>query len=124
MQERGITLISVTEHDLGSTDPTRIMFRQILGAIHQYEKSMIVLKLRGARQRMKVRTGRCEGRKPFGSRPGEDMVLNRIRELRSAGLGFDRIAEILNAEGCRPRSGKQWHGNVLNRILTRVETTR
>jgi len=31
------------------------MFRQILGAIHQYEKTMIVLKLRGARQRKKLK---------------------------------------------------------------------
>ena len=123
MQERGITLISVTETDLGSTDPTRIMFRQILGAIHQYEKSMIVLKLRGARQRMKARTGRCEGRKPFGSRPGEDLVLNRMRELRESGLGFDRIADALNTEGFLPRAGKRWHGNVINRLLTRAEAS-
>lgn len=34
MNQRGILLIFVTEPDLGSTDPTRIMFRQILGAIH------------------------------------------------------------------------------------------
>jgi DNA invertase Pin-like site-specific DNA recombinase len=65
MVQRGITLISVTELDLGSTDATRVMFRQILGAIHQYEKTMVVLKLRGARQRMKAREGRCEGAKPY-----------------------------------------------------------
>lgn len=66
MEHRGIRLISVTEPDLGSTDPTRVMFRQILGAIHQYEKTMIVLKLRGARTRARARDGHCEGRKPFG----------------------------------------------------------
>ncbi len=41
--------------------------RQIFGAISEYEKSMIVIKLRGARQRKKARTGRCEG----GHNPGE-----------------------------------------------------
>ena len=44
--------------------------RQIFGAIAEYEKTMIVIKLRGARQRKKARTGRCEGRKPYGHYPG------------------------------------------------------
>src|ERR1700688_2671207 len=31
--------------------------------------------------------------------PGEEKVLNRMRELRALGMGFDRIAVTLNAEG-------------------------
>jgi DNA invertase Pin-like site-specific DNA recombinase len=52
-------------------DPTRILSRQVLGAVAQFEKSVIVLKLRAARERIRRREGRCEGRKPFGSRPNE-----------------------------------------------------
>jgi DNA invertase Pin-like site-specific DNA recombinase len=52
----------VTEPDLCSDDPTRTLMRQVLGAFFEYERSMIVSKLRSARQRMKARTGRCEGR--------------------------------------------------------------
>lgn len=43
----------------------------MMGAVAQYEKSQIVLKLRGARLRKKAKTGRCEGRKPFGYYEGE-----------------------------------------------------
>jgi DNA invertase Pin-like site-specific DNA recombinase len=118
MEQRGITLISVTEPDLGSTDPTRVMFRQILGAIHQYEKTMIVLKLRGARQRKRLAEGKCEGAKPFGFYAGEKKVLQRINELRESGLGFDRIAAQLNAEQFKPRRGKQWWGMTVNQILS------
>jgi len=118
MEQRGIALVSVTEPDLGSTDPTRIMFRQILGAIHQYEKTMIVLKLRGARQRMKAKEGRCEGAKPFGEREGEGAVIDRMKALRASGMGFDRIAAQLNAEGVKPRRGERWHGLTVNRVLT------
>ncbi len=118
MEKRGITLISVTEPDLGSTEPTRVMFRQILGAIHQYEKTMIVLKLRGARMRQKAKTGRCEGAKPYGTLPGEAAVIERMKVLRAEGTGFDRIAAKLNEDGVKPRRGARWHGLTVNKILT------
>jgi DNA invertase Pin-like site-specific DNA recombinase len=118
MKKRGITLVSVTEPDLGSTDPTREMLRQILGAVHQYEKNMIVLKLRVARQRMKVKEGRCEGAKPYGDQPGEQAVIERMKALRATGLGFDKIAAELNREGLKPRRGERWHGLTVNRVLT------
>jgi DNA invertase Pin-like site-specific DNA recombinase len=118
MEKREITLISVTEPDLGSADPTRIMFRQIMGAIHQYEKTMIVLKLRGARQRKKAKDGRCEGAKPYGDRPGEDAVIERMKALRASGMAFDKIAAQLNGEGLKPRRGDRWHGLTVNRVLT------
>jgi hypothetical protein len=42
----------------------------VLGAVSQFEKSVIVAKLRAARTRQRRVTGRCEGRKPFGEHPG------------------------------------------------------
>jgi len=86
--------------------------------VAQYEKSQIVLKLRGARLRKKAKTGRCEGRKPYGAREGEAAVLARVKALRSEGLGFDRIAARLNEEQVPTRTGRPWHGVVINRILT------
>ena len=64
--------------------------------------------------------GRCEGRKPYGTREGEQSVIARMRELRKTGLGFDRIAAALNSEGLKPRAGERWHGVVVNRILANV----
>src|ERR1035441_2662416 len=87
------------------------MLRQFMGAIAQYDKTSIVLKLRGARQRMKATTGRCEGRKPYGARDGEAAVIERMGQLRSSGMAFQRIAEVLNADGIPTRTdGKRWHG--------------
>jgi hypothetical protein len=57
-------------------------------------------------------------RKPYGYFDGEDVVITRMKELRASGLGFDRVAAQLNAEGISPRSGKLWHGLTVNRILT------
>jgi DNA invertase Pin-like site-specific DNA recombinase len=70
-RNRGLTLISVTEPDMCAGDPSRDFIRQVLGAFHQYEKALLVAKLRGARQRKKALTGRCEGKKPYGDRPQE-----------------------------------------------------
>jgi len=72
----------------------------------------------GARARKRAREGRCEGRKPFGYYPGERAALDRIQALRNEGLGFDRIAARLNDENIATRTGKRWHGVVINRILT------
>jgi hypothetical protein len=67
---------------------------------------------------MKAKTGRCEGRKPFGYYDGENAVMERMRTLRDDGLGFDRIAEALNAEGLKPRTGERWWGKTVNNILS------
>jgi hypothetical protein len=54
---------------------------------------------------MKAKTGRCEGRKPYGYYEGEVAILERMRTLRQTDTGFDRIADVLNAEGLKPRTG-------------------
>ena len=95
------------------------MMRQVIGAIAEYEKSMIVLKLRGARNRKRARTGRCEGRKPYGFYPGEKKVIERMKALREQGTAYDKLAEQLTNEGFRTRKGTAWHGYSVQRILAR-----
>jgi DNA invertase Pin-like site-specific DNA recombinase len=114
------TLISATEPDLGEGDPDRKFMRQVLGAVHELDKSKIVLKLRAARQRKKAATGRCEGRKPFGFREGEAEVLARIQSLRASGQTLEQITRTLNAEGIKTRSGGQWFSSTIHNILKKT----
>ena len=116
-KQHGFSIVSVMEPDLMASDPSRIAFRQMMGVFAQYDKSMIVLKLAGARAKKRAREGRCEGRKPFGYYEGEATAVERMRALRNEGLGFDRIARRLNSEGIPTRTGRPWHGVVINRIL-------
>lgn len=118
LRKHGFELISVQEPDLMASDPTRVLMRQLMGAVAQYDKSQIVAKLKGARLRKREQTGRCEGRKPFGYYEGEQCAIDRMAALRASGIGFDRIAAQLNSEGRGTRTGKRWHGMVVNRILT------
>src|SRR5205807_9208055 len=75
-------------------DPSRALIRQILGAVSQYERAMIRLRMRSGRQRKAARGGYAGGRPPYGWRAeGRELVadadeqatLARIRELRAAG---------------------------------------
>jgi len=51
-------VISVAEPDLMASDTTRVLRRQLMGAVAQYDKSQIVLKLRGARMRKRAKAWR------------------------------------------------------------------
>jgi site-specific DNA recombinase len=118
-KRKGLSIISVNEPDLCSDDPSRVLMRQMLGAFFQYEKTLLVAKLKGARIRKRATDGVCEGRKPYGSRPGEAEVIDHILVLRAAGMAIDTIAETLNAEGTAPRKGSQWYGSSVRNVLLR-----
>jgi len=122
---RVIAADSGTDLTVGDDDPTRTLIRQVLGAVSQFEKSVIVLKLRAARERKRRREGRCEGRKAFGDRPNEVKALNRLRQLHqkprgSRKLSYAEVADVLNREGLSTRMGKPWNRGTVHAICKRM----
>jgi len=89
----------------------------MMGVFAELDRKSIVYKLRAARQRKRTRDGWCEGRKPFGSRPGEDSTIARMKSLREEGATWDSIAITLNAEGVKPRQGNAWYATSVRRIV-------
>jgi DNA invertase Pin-like site-specific DNA recombinase len=122
LQRRGIKLLSTQEPDLDSNDPSRVLIRQFLGALHQYERSMIVSKLKGARERARKKnpTTYREGKRPFGALPGEHETVTRMRELKTQGKTLRDICAVLEAEGRKPRASEHWHAATVQRIIDRV----
>src|ERR1700704_5943374 len=60
--KRGVRVLTAGGDDLtDSSDPSRVMMRQIAGSLAQYEKTRLVTKLRGARERLREANGKCEG---------------------------------------------------------------
>ena len=129
LRDAGCTVIDcdsgtdlITDSD---DDPTRRLIRQVLGAVAEFDRRVTVLKLRAARERVRRRAGRCEGRKPYGSHAGEAVVIDRIRELHRKPHGRDRlvtyqdIADILNREERPTRTGKPWTRQVVHQIVQR-----
>ena len=95
-----------------------------MGAVAEFDRRVTVMKLRAARERTRMRGERCEGRKPFGTLPGEAETLARIRELRrkprkGKRRSLQQVCDELNAEGRPSRTGKPWTKQVVNRILER-----
>jgi DNA invertase Pin-like site-specific DNA recombinase len=114
---RGVTLISTCEPDLCSDDPTRVLMRQILGAFSQYERSLIVNRMKAGADRARAQGRKWGGRKPYGSRPGESNIIRQIRDLDIQGMSLTAIATRLNDSGCTSRSGKKWFPQQISRVL-------
>ena len=71
---------------------------------------------RGARERIRA----CEGRKPYGDRDGEQVVIERMREPQAQGFTERGIARELNQEGHATRLRGQCHGVTVKRVLKRA----
>ena len=113
------------------TDPTRKALLQIQGVFNQLEKDRLVIKLRKAREAMRQKAGRCEGRKRYGEHQAhterERAVVNLVRQLRRKPIGGERlsvaaIAAELNARAehdpaLRPRAAAKWHPTQIHRLL-------
>ena len=82
-----------------------------------------VLKLRAARERLRRKGHRVEGRKPYGFRPDEQAIVEHMRALRAKPRGerlsFEGIAAQLNAEGHTTRYGKPWTRAAVFQVLSR-----
>jgi DNA invertase Pin-like site-specific DNA recombinase len=127
----GVRVIDSTGTDLTAEDgdPTRVLIRQVLGAVSQFEKAVLVLKLRASRDRMRQRTGRCEGRRPFGYYPHEQTAVDTMRSLRrkprdGAPLSFADVARRLNELGVSTRTGAPWSAGSVFAIVKRLSRAR
>ncbi len=109
-------------------DPSRKLIRQVLGAVNEYERSMISLRLRSGRRKKADNGGYAYGAPAFGqaakggalvARPDEQATIVRIQELHSEGCSLRQIAGQLTLDGRRTKRGGRWHPITVSRILTR-----
>jgi DNA invertase Pin-like site-specific DNA recombinase len=125
LASKGLTLYTantgenISEAMMG--DPMRVAMVQMQGIFAQLDKSLTVAKLRKGRERIKRQTGRCEGRKAYGSLPGEAAILAEMRRLRASGMVYGQIAATLNAQGLQARSGGVWGMATVAKILGRAD---
>jgi DNA invertase Pin-like site-specific DNA recombinase len=131
-QKIGVKVISASGGvDLtegNDANPTAKLIRQILAAVAEFDRCVVVLKLRGARQRIRERDGKCEGRSAYGTKPGEQEIVDRMFVLRSIGNTPKEIAQILNSDGVPTRGTKHgkspWHPSTISKILARNKEKR
>jgi DNA invertase Pin-like site-specific DNA recombinase len=115
LRDLGITLIAADDPDAFTAEtPTATLIRQILGAVSEFEKASLVAKLKGARDRVRAREGRCEGPKPV---PEEVRRLAR-RLARQGDLSLRQIAAKLAARGMNGPSGKPYGAQSIKLMLS------
>lgn len=126
LQSRGIDILSSSPAEVGlcDEDPTRKFIRVVMGASAQLEKDLIILRTRVARERIRNRGEKCEGRKAYGENGDltEVRVLGLMQKLQEQGNSARAIAKALNEWGEKTRSGKRWHAGTVSKILKREKS--
>ncbi len=134
LKERGITLIAADSPDAFLDDtPTSRLIRQVLGSVSEFEKAMLVSKLRGARERKRANGHKVEGRKSHAEARPEVVALAktmRQRLHRGYAMSFRDISAELFALGHTSngapsrlrRSGRCWSDRDLRGGHVAIET--
>lgn len=120
-----------------SKDPSRKLIRQILGAVAEYERAMIRLRMQAGKAAKQAAGGYIGGNHPYGWIPingelvpqaDEQDVLRGIWGLLDAGYSYRKVAAELNARRIPPRTGDLWAFGTIRKIKERgrrpVETVR
>ncbi len=121
LQKRGINLIAADSPTSFLDDtPTARLIRQVLGAVSEFEKAMVVAKLRGARDRKRKTGVKVEGRKSIAEKKPQVIELAR-RLNRKAPKGGRRTLREISAElataGHLTRTGKPYAPAAVAKML-------
>jgi DNA invertase Pin-like site-specific DNA recombinase len=131
LKASGVRVVSVTEPEVDSDDHTRVLVRQVLGAIGQYERALIRSRMSAGRAAKKAAGGYAGGRPPFGWRADRGVLIEDedaqatvqfIVAGRSASppLSYRELCDRLAAEGHKPPGGRErWHPIAVQRIAER-----
>lgn len=92
--------------------PTSTLIRQVLGAVAQFEKAALVAKLKAARMRKKLKTGKCGGRKSL-----IELRPDHAAEARAATGSLREISAKLAKLGIVPPSGKPYAASAIKAML-------
>jgi DNA invertase Pin-like site-specific DNA recombinase len=130
LRQRGKRICSVMEPDIetNTDDPTKVLIRQIIGAIGQYERALIRGRMQAGKSIKAARGGYVGGQPGYGQQaegtelvdePAESEIIRLVLSLRAEGASFRQICTALADAGYNPRRAKQWHPMVVRSIVQR-----
>lgn len=122
LRDLGIELIAADSPGSFIEDtPTAALIRQVLGAVAQFEKAALVAKLKGARDRKRRDTGKCEGRK--GNAVLHPEVVAEVKRLRRASpktgerRSLREISRMLADKGLLNERGRPYNPNSIKAMI-------
>lgn len=107
-------------------DPSRKLIRQVLGAVAEYERGMIRLRLAAGIDRKRAEGGYYGGQPPYGWRaeggelvidPAQYAQIELMLAARAQGASLAEIALLLNRLEVPTKHGGRWQKNTIRRIL-------
>ncbi len=135
LASKGIVLFNATTGEniteAINSDPMKKAIIQIQGVFSELEKSLLVKRLKKARQRKKEETGKCEGTKGWDEIDPERKieVLKLVRRLRRKPRGggkqksYQDVSNYLNREGVKTLRGGEWSPQLV-RAFHKAGTTK
>jgi DNA invertase Pin-like site-specific DNA recombinase len=100
LKRLGVELIPTSAPDFFTEDtPSAVLIRQVLGAVAEFQKTDLVVKLRAARERKRKETGKCGGRKTYADRDPELVAVARELSEQRPRLSLRKIAAELASRG-------------------------
>jgi len=120
LKSLGVALIPTTAPDFFTQDtPTAVLVRQVLGAIAQFEKASLVLKLKAARDRKRAKGEKCEGAPSYlEMRPD---TARFAFELFKEGTSFRQMSRDLAAAGHLTRYGKPYSPTAVRYMVLQYQ---
>ncbi|MDT3441769.1 recombinase family protein [Pseudofrankia sp. BMG5.37] len=111
-------------------DPSRKLIRQVLGAVNEYEREVIALRLRMGRAAKSSRGGYAYGAPAYGQQTtpekelapvdSEQAALSLMQAKHTDGASLREIVDALHAAGHKPKRGDRWHPTTVARCLARL----
>ncbi len=120
------TIISIKEPDLDSKDITRVLFRQMLSAVAQYERGLITMRMMNGRLKKAEKGGYAGGSAAYGyvvKNKGlkidkkQAEVIKLIFLMRKKKKSLREIVGILNAENIKTARGGKWYAGTVRYML-------
>jgi DNA invertase Pin-like site-specific DNA recombinase len=128
LETKGASVQSVSEPAAEADDATRVLVRQLLGGIAQYERAVIRGRMMAGRAAKVAGGGYGGGRPAYGlkaeakelvNNPVETAIVEMIRCLRQSGASYRQISASLAEAKLTTRSGGKWNPNQVRRIAQR-----
>jgi len=128
LETGGASVLSVSEPAVDGDDATRILVRQLLGGIAQYERAVIRGRMMAGKAAKVAKGGYGGGRPAYGFKaaggalvadPDEAAIVKTVTKGRKGGASYRAIASSLSDAGLTTRAGGPWNPNQVRRIAQR-----
>ena len=128
LETGGASVLSVSEPAVDGDDATRILVRQLLGGIAQYERAIIRGRMMAGKAAKVAKGGYGGGRPAYGFKAeggslvadqDEAAIVDIVTKRRKSGASYRDVARALTEAGLTTRAGGPWNPNQVRRIAQR-----